>query len=118
MKQLVICLVALFVFSNNLNASTEKERIPDKRSWSNSNDRDTNSPQLYQNDSNVYVYSEKQLENLYIGITDMQGNVLYQETTTIPASMYYAISIESLPQGMYYLSIIQGSNYVIGIFTK
>lgn len=118
MKQLVICLVALFVFSNNLNASTEKERIPDKRSWSNSNDRDTNSPQLYQDDLNAYVYSEKQLDNLCIGITDMQGYVFYEEMATVPAGMYYAISIESLPQGMYYLSIIQGGNYVIGIFTK
>ena len=118
MKQLVICLVALFVFSNNLNASTEKERIPDKRSWSNSNDRDTNSPQLYQDDLNAYVYSEKQLDNLTIGITDMMGNTYHYEVTTVPAGMYYAVSITSLPAGQYCLSIYQGSNYVIGIFQK
>jgi len=32
--------------------------------------------------------------------------------------MYYAISIESLPAGMYYLCVYQGSNYVIGTFNK
>ena len=66
----------------------------------------------------MYVYSEKQLDNLSIGITDMQGNVYHCEVTTVPACMYYAISIETLPAGQYYLSIYQGSNYVIGIFSK
>lgn len=41
-----------------------------------------------------------------------------EEVTTVPAGMYYAISIESLPIGQYYLSIYQGSNYVIGVFVK
>ena len=117
MKKLLIYLFTLFICYSNLYAE-EKEPITTKRHWDKSNDRDNNSLQLYQDNSHVYVYSEKQLDNLYIGITDMQGNVYYEETTTVPASTYYAISIESLPQGMYYLSIIQGGNYVIGIFTK
>lgn len=118
MKKILICLITLLICNNNLFAEKEKEPITDKRHWDKSNDRTDNSPQLYQDDSNVYVYSEKQLDNLYIGITDMQGNIFYEETTTVPAGMYYAIPIESLPQGMYYLSIIQGSNYVIGMFSK
>jgi len=44
--------------------------------------------------------------------------VYHYEVTTVPAGMYYAASIESLPAGTYYLSIYQGSNYVIGIFQK
>jgi len=38
--------------------------------------------------------------------------------TTVPAGMYYAVSIELLPAGQYYLSVYQGSNYVIGMFIK
>ena len=64
----------------------------------------------------MYVYSEKQLDNLTIGITDMQGNMYHYEVITVPAGMYYAISIESLPAGQYYLCIYQGSKYVIGMF--
>ena len=78
----------------------------------------SSSPSLFKDVNFVYVYSEKQLDNLTIGITDMQGNVYHQEVTTVPAGMYYAISIESLPEGQYYLSIYQGSNYMIGIFQK
>ena len=66
----------------------------------------------------MYVYSDKQLDSLTIGVTDMQGNVYHQEVTTIPANMYYAISIESLPEGQYYFCIYQGNNYVIGFFNK
>ena len=77
----------------------------------------SSSPSLFKDVNFVYVYSEKQLDNLTIGITDMQGNVYHQEVTTVPAGMYYAISIESLPEGQYYLSIYQGSNYMIGMFT-
>ena len=77
----------------------------------------SSSPSLFKDVNFVYVYSEKQLDNLTIGITDMQGNVYHQEVTTVPAGMYYAISIESLPEGQYYLSIYQGSNYMIGTFT-
>lgn len=82
------------------------------------NDRELSVPQLYQDESNVYVCSEKQLDNLTIGITDMQGNVYYEAVKTVSACTYYAISIESLPAGIYYLSVIQGSNYVIGVFQK
>ncbi|MBQ4055902.1 MAG: DUF3244 domain-containing protein [Bacteroidaceae bacterium] len=116
MKFFIIYLTLFFFSIGNIYA--EKEPIPDDHKWGQSGDRENNSPQLYQDDTYVYVYSEKQLDNLYIGITDMLGNVFYEETTTVPAGQYYAIPISSLPDGTYYLSIIQGSNYVIGIFSK
>lgn len=56
------------------------------------------------------VYSEKQLDNVTIGITDMQGNTYHYEVTTVPACTYYAVSIDSLPSGQYYLCVYQGSN--------
>lgn len=118
MRALTFILICFFFGTSQYVYADKKKDIPKDDKWDKTDDRENDSPQLYQDDSNVYVYSEKQLDNLYIGITDMQGNIFCEETTTVPAGMYYAIPIESLPQGMYYLSIIQGGNYVIGIFMK
>ena len=117
MKKTIFILMSLLLcFSQQIYA--EKKPVNGDTKWEDDENRSLNIPQLYQDESNVYVYSEKQLDNLTIAITDMQGNVYYQEVTTVPACMYYAISIESLPAGTYCISVIQGSNYVIGIFTK
>lgn len=119
MKKTVFILMGLlFCLSQQIFADDEKKPIPETPVWGETNDRDLSAPQLYQDNTHVYVYTEKQLDNLTIGITDMQGNVYYEEVTTVPACMYYAISIESLPEGVYYFTIIQGSNYVIGMFNK
>ena len=100
-------LLMLFCFSLSVQtyAAKEKEEIPKEDKWEKTDDRSNSSPRLFQDDSSVYVYSEKQLDNVSIGITDMQGNVYHYEVTTVPAGMYYAASIESLPAGTYYLSI-------------
>lgn len=115
-KTIFILMSLLFCLSQQIYA--EKKPVGNDSNWDETNDRTQRTPQLYQDESNVYIYSEKQLDNLTIGITDMQGNVYHQEVTTVPACMYYAISIESLPAGTYYISVIQGSNYVIGMFQK
>lgn len=116
MKFFYLLLVCLFFLSQQTYA--KKEELPKEDGWNQKGERTNSSPQLFQDESYVYVYSEKQLDNLYIGITDMQGNVFYEETTIVPAGQYYAIPINTLPNGMYYFSIIQGSNYVIGMFSK
>ena len=116
MKIFYLLLICLFCISQQTYA--KKEELPKEEGWNKNENRDNNSPRLYQDDTYVYVYSEKQLDNLYIGIIDMQGNIFYEETATIPAGQYYAIPINTLPNGMYYLNIIQGSNYAIGLFTK
>ena len=113
MKKTIFILMSLQIFADD-----DKKPIPEIPVWDETNDRDLSTPQLYQDATHVYVYTEKQLDNLTIGITDMQGNVYYEEVTTVPACMYYAVSIESLPEGMYYFTIIQGSNYVLGMFDK
>ena len=102
-------------------ADAKKEVPPIENGWDKEADGNRSlscSPSLFKDANFVYVYSEKQLDNLTIGITDMQGNVYHQEVTTVPAGMYYAISIESLPAGQYYFCIYQGSNIVIGFFNK
>lgn len=118
MRTLIIYFVSLFFCIGNVYAEGDKKVIPKDNEWEETNERDNSSPQLYQSESSVYVYSEKQLDNVTIGITDMQGNTWHYEVTTVPACTYYAISIESLPAGMYYLCVYQGSNYVIGSFAS
>ena len=115
LKSLLI-LFCLFI-SQSGYADDPPPKVPQTDKWEETNERDTSSPQLYQSESSVYVYSEKQLDNVTIGITDMQGNTYHYEVTTIPACTYYAVSIESLPSGQYYFCVYQGSNYAIGMFT-
>ena len=115
-KYLFLCILCCF---SCLALQAERKPIdPKQDGWERTNERDFSSPQLYQSESSVYVYYEKQLDNVTIGITDMQGNTYHYEVTTIPACTYYAVSIDSLPGGQYYFCVYQGSNYVIGIFQK
>ncbi len=118
MKKLLIIIIGLVFGLTQLHAEKNKIPIPQNDNWEETEERDISSPQLYQSESSVYVYSEKELDNLTIGITDMQGNTYHYEVTTVPAGLHYAISIESLPVGQYYLCVYQGSKYVIGIFTN
>lgn len=117
MKNKVLTLLLSMFCICNIYADDDKIPIPPDQKWSETDDRSISSPQLYQGDSSVYVYSEKQLDNVTIGITDMMGNTYHYEVTTVPACTYYAVSIASLPAGQYYLCVYQGSNYVIGMFT-
>lgn len=103
----------------NISAAAKEEIPPVQNDWDKEEDGNRSlpsAPSLFKDANFVYVFSEKQLDNLSIGITDMQGNVYHYEVTTVPACTYYAVSIESLPAGQYYLSIYQGSNYMIGYF--
>ena len=122
MKHLFLLLFFSFILQSPLNVIAEtKENVPPiQNNWDKEEDGDrTHScmPILSRDVKNVYVYSEKQLDNVTIGITDMQGNTYHYEVTTIPACTYYAVSIDSLPSEQYYLCVYQGSNYVIGMFT-
>lgn len=117
----LLLLFISFSLPSFIYAENEKVEIPTEDKWGEKADGDrslSNSPSLFKDANSVYVYSEKQLDNLIIGITDMQGNTFHYEVTTVPAGTYYAISIESLPAGQYYFCIYQGSNYTIGLFTK
>ena len=117
----LLLLFISFSLPSFIYAENEKVEIPTEDKWGEKADGDrslSNSPSLFKDANFVYAYSEKQLDNLIIGITDMQGNTYHYEVATIPAGMYYAISIEPFPLGQYYLCIYQGNNYIIGIFQK
>lgn len=89
--------------------------------WNNDEDGDRSlscSPSLTRDAHSLYLYSEKQLENLYIGISNAQGDMYYVETTTVTAGVKYAVSIEELPMGTYYFTISKGNRYIVWCFTK
>ena len=111
----------LFLFAAPFTIMAEEDIPPTNTRWNESEDPNRallTSPSFSKDANHVYVYSEKQLDNVTISITDMQGNTYHYEVTTVPAGIYYAVSIESLPSGQYYFCLYQGNNYVIGIFNK
>ena len=99
MKKTLFIYMCLILGLSQLYAADNKVPIPKDDKWEETNDRNIDSPQLFQDASSVYVYSEKQLDNVTIGITDMMGNTYHYVVTTVPAGMYYAVSITSLPAG-------------------
>ena len=122
MKYVLLFFFCTFCFLSPVDAKHDdtEELPPVENGWDKKADGDrslSSAPSLFKDVNHVYVYSEKQLDNVTIGITDMMGNTYHYEVTTVPACTYYAVSIDSLPAGQYYLCVYQGSNYVIGMFT-
>lgn len=61
MKTVYLILFALLCGTTQyLHAEEEKVKIPKDEKWEQSENRDNVSPELYQDDSHVYIYSEKQ----------------------------------------------------------
>lgn len=89
------------------------------KNWGDLDNRSLSSePILSQDDNAIYIYSEKQLDNLSIEIKDLSGNVVYSTVTTVPAGIAYPNSITTLPKGEYLFTITQGNNYIIAYFIK
>ena len=85
--RLLKSLLILFclVISQGGYADYSPRKIPKEHKWENTDDRKNNFSLLFQDANFVYVYSEKEVDNLTIGITDMQGNTYHYEVTTVPA---------------------------------
>ena len=117
---LFFLFLTFYILSPVHTMADEKKEIPPvQNGWEKEADGNRSlfsSPSLFKDANFVYVYSEKLLDNLTIGIIDMQGNTYHYEVTSVPGCTYYAISIESLPIGQYYFCIYQGSNYMISMF--
>ena len=93
-------------------------KITDKN-WDDSVDfRSLTEPILSQDANAIYIYSEKQLDNLSIEIKDLSGNVVYSTVTTVLAGVKYPTPITTLPKGEYFFTITKGHNYIIGYFIK
>lgn len=115
LKGFILSLVFLTLIP--ISASSIDQTI---KNWGDLDDRSFSSePTLSQDESNIYVTSDKELENLRIEITDLSNNtVIYSTVTTVFAGEAYPTDITSLQSGNYLFKITQGSNYIIGVFAK
>ena len=105
-----ICLV----LSISQLAVAENVITDPKGDWGAENERTiTSTPKLSIDESFLYIYSEKQLDNATISIKDTNGNIIYSIVTTIPAYQTYSIPVLSLNNGEYTFSLHNGNKYII-----
>ena len=75
--------------------------IEDK--WNTTNDRSILfTPQLSIDEQNIYIYSEKELNDLEVIIKDSLGNVIYYNVTTVSEYTTYPILIDNWNRRVYY----------------
>lgn len=99
--------------------SVAAENIPVNKNWKEDTDRSLPAiPTISKEGNTLFIYSEKTLEGAYIAVTTTDWRVVYEETATVSAGVDYPVSIDDLPRGTYYITLMQGTNYLYGLFTK
>lgn len=118
-KKIILILLCFLVIPISLSARrtiTEIQNI-----WNDSIDEDRSipsSPSITIDENNLYIFSEKQLDDLCITIKDLSGNIVYTETANVSSEIEYHVSISTLPKGEYYISVAQGYKHITGIFAN
>lgn len=114
MKNILLVLTAfLFLIPSELIAENTITSIESK--WNTTDERSISfSPQLSIDEQNIYIYSEKELNDLEVIIKDSLGNVIYYNVTTVPECTTYSIDITDFGKGDYTIQMIEASNYLIG----
>lgn len=109
-----LCCLVSALFSMVVYA----ENIPIKDGWANEVDNRSVSscPTLVKEGNTLLVQSDKVLENLSITIVSEDGRKVCLELTNVTVDMEYVIPIDMIPVGGYYITVMQGTNYVIGYF--
>lgn len=94
------------------------EKIPVNKNWENTLGvrSFSSSPTLVKEGNALLVQSDKVLENLSITIVSEDGQKVCLELTNVTVDMEYVISVDMLQTGSYYITVMQGTNYVIGYF--
>ena len=114
MKNAVLVLTAfLLLFPYKLMAENKVISIED--GWNIEDERSISfAPQLSIDEQNIYIYSEKELNDLEVIIKDSLGNVIYYNVKTVSECTTYPIDITDFRKGYYTIQIIEASNYLIG----
>ena len=115
MKNAVLVLTAfLLLFPYKLMAENKVISIED--GWDIENDRSISFvPQLSIDEQNIYIYSEKELNDLEVIIKDSLGNVIYYNVTTVSEYTTDPILIDNWNKGEYTIQLKKGSRYMQGI---
>ena len=114
MKNAVLVLTAfLLLFPYKLMAENKVISIED--GWNIEDERSISfAPQLSIDEQNIYIYSEKELNDLEVIIKDSLDNVIYYNVSTVSECTTYPIDITDFRKGYYTIQIIEASNYLIG----
>lgn len=114
MKNAVLVLTAfLLLFPYKLMAENKVISIED--GWNIEDERSISfAPQLSIDEQNIYIYSEKELNDLEVIIKDSLGNVIYYNVTTVSEYTTYPILIDNWNKGEYTIQIREKSNYLVG----
>ena len=115
MKNAVLVLAAfLLLFPYELMAENKVISIED--GWNIEDERSISFvPQLSIDGQNIYIYSEKELNDLEVIIKDSLGNVIYYNVTTVSEYTTYPILIDNGNKGKYTIQLKKGSRYMQGI---
>lgn len=116
-KRIIVSLGCLVFTLFSTMAHAEKISIEDK--WDNTIDNRSlsSSPTLIKEGNVLLILSDKVLENVSIEITNSNKRQINLCLTDITINMEYVIPINMLPTGSYYITVMQGTNYVIGYFS-
>lgn len=113
MKHFYSIFICLFLFFSQRIIAENVVKIPDVQ-WEEDNERTTTTaPKLSIDDSFLYIYSEKQLENVTISIQNTNGNIIYSIVTTIPCCQTYSIPVSNLNNGEYSLLLTIDNKYLL-----
>ena len=114
MKNAVLVFTAfLFLFPYKLMA--ENTLVSIEGTWDIEDDRSISfAPQLSIDEQNIYIYSEKELNDLGVIIKDSFGHIIYYNVSTVSECTTYSIDITDFRKGYYTIQIIEASNYLIG----
>lgn len=112
MKHFYSIFICLFIFFSQRIIAENVVKIPDVQ-WEEDNERTTTTaPKLSIDDSFLYIYSEKQLENVTISIQNTNGDIIYSIVTTIHCCQTYSIPLSSLANGEYSFLLTINNNHI------
>lgn len=116
LKRFLISLCCFILLS--LSTMVYGENIEIKNQWNDEfGDRSlSSSPTLIKEGSTLLILSDKFLENLSVTIMGEDGRQVYLELHNVVVDMEYSILVDTLPVGNYYITVMQGNNYIIGYF--
>lgn len=117
-KRLMASFYCLVLGLLSLSTVAYAEKIPVNTNWENTLGARSfsSSPALVKEGNALLVQSDKVLENLSITIVSEDGRKICLELTNVTVDMEYVIPIDMLPVGGYNITVMQGTNYVIGYF--
>lgn len=68
--------------------------------------------------NNLYIYSDKQWENIGIQVVDTNGRTIHVDVITIPAEQELTIPLSYLPEGNYQVVLTKDNQPVTWYLTK